>query len=174
MQKYNFHNHNFTTYFKKYLNKKTNMIKFKYINILLLFFSVIIISCGNENNQNPIINQEIQGNTYSTKIEGLWRYTEKQDKVVKTVDYCFESNNICRVFKSTSGKESARYFCTYQVFINNDITTVLLIDNHKRESVFRINRLKDSKMLVVFDLIDNIKQKDDSEVELIKYNPLES
>jgi hypothetical protein len=150
------------------------MIKFKHINILLLFLSITIISCENENNQNPIINQEIQGNTFSTKIEGLWRYTEKQDKAVKTVDYYFESNNICKTFKSTSGKEIESNFCTYQVFINNDITTVLIIDKQKRETVLRINRLNDSKMLVVFDLIDNIKQKDDSEVELIKYNPLKN
>ena len=148
------------------------MIVFKYLNILILFIGAIAISCGTENNQNPVINQEIQGNTFSSKIEGLWKYAEKQNDVVKTVDYYFESNNICNVFKSTSGKESERNFCTYRIFINNGITTVLITDKQKRETIFKIKSINDSKMMVVFGMIDDKIQKDNQETELIKYNPL--
>lgn len=149
---------------------------YKYIALILFIFMLagIFFSCNNNNEQNLIVNQNANDLNLDAKIKGLWKLSNNSENGDNKIDYYFDSHNFCYLYLGTSDKILEQKFCTYKINRYKGITKIMIFDKQDVETVIRVINIDDTKMNVIFEVKNNTEQTDNSEVELIKYNPLES
>ena len=145
-----------------------------YVRYLLLSFCFLLFSCE-KFSENTTVNQVTDNSDTTTagRIIGVWKLQEQNSDPGKTLNYIFYANKICNIYRGRNELDISPHALTYELTQNNGINTVVITDDMNRKTVFRINSMDDSKMKIVFDMIDNTKQRVIKELTLIKNKPSE-
>lgn len=142
-------------------------------SILIYLFSIalifILFSCGKETNQNPITSLSSTNQSINEKLRGIWQLSNTSGDADKNITYIFDGNNSCRVLKGKENSEDENSY-TYEVVSKFNSDLVFIKDSKKNSTIFAINSIDNSKMRVVFYVINNMKIKGNVEIELRKIN----
>lgn len=144
----------------------------KSINIYIIAAALIFISlsCGNDTTHNPIMNQAFTEPSVQTKLIGTWVQTDPSGNPDKNIEYVFENNNTCYIYKGNEKQDANSNSFHYNVISKFNSDLVMIRDSKNNNTIFTINSINNSKMRIVFMAIGNKKIKDNVEVELTKKN----
>jgi hypothetical protein len=144
------------------------MKKSIFLNFLFVSLIFISISCGNDNQQNPVTHQLKNDTDVKNKLLGMWQLIDPSGDPDKNITYLFDDNKICFVYKGNEKPDINKNNMSYEVIQKFNSNLVLIKDAKRNSTLFTINSIDDSKMRVVFMVINNKKIKDKVEVELSK------
>lgn len=136
-------------------------------SLLIFLFGVLFISCE-KFSYNPAFTQNNTDTTVEGRILGLWKLQNQGEDANNTLNYIFEGNKICHIFWGKNELDMNPHTFTYEIVKINGINTVVISDEKNRKTIFKINSIDESKMKVVFELIENTKQKLNRELTFVK------
>ena len=149
------------------------MKKLIYLKYITLVFYLLLLSCGQNFNPNPAYNQSGTDTTIEGRLLGSWVLSDASGNPNKALNYIFERNNICQIFRGQNEIDLTPNNFTYQLDKNNGVNRVTIKNDRNQNTIFRITRIDESNMHVVFELIDNTKQRFNTELVLNRTNTTE-
>jgi len=149
------------------------MKKLIYLKYITLVFYLLLLSCGQNFNPNPAYNQSSTDTTIEERLLGSWVLPDASGNPNKALTYIFEHNNICQIFSGQDEIDLTPNSFIYQIEKNNGVNRVTIKNNRNENTVFRITRIDESNMHVIFELIDNTKQRFNTELIMKRTNTTE-